>query len=266
MKNSINQELIFWNKGVDSPIHNKTIIEEPLSILLQGKPCSVIMRTPGDEIPHAAGFCLSEGIVDTLDDFKILPRYNHNNPNVVNVMLTKSRMDKISDTLDRKNYIKRTSCGMCGKELISELYHKISPVQNDTKIEINLLTECIDNLSKQQRLRYETKASHASAIYNKHYKLLSFAEDMGRHNALDKAIGKLFLDKKLSFASFLILSSRISYELVQKAAKARLPIIISISRPTSLAIELASKLDITLACLAPKSGFYIYTGEYRLKR
>lgn len=266
MKNSITQELIFWNKGADFPISNKIIIEEPLSILLQGKPYSVIMRTPGDEMAHAAGFCLSEGLVDTLADFKILPRYNQKNPNVVNVILTESRMEKISDTLDRKNYINRTSWGMCGKELTSELYHKISPVQDNTEIEINLLTECIDNLSKQQRLRYETKASHASAIYNKHYKLLSFAEDMGRHNALDKVIGKLFIDKKLSSASFLILSSRTSYELVQKAARARLSVIISISRPTSLAIELASKLDITLACLAPKSGFYIYSGEYRLKR
>jgi len=87
---------------------------------------------------------------------------------------------------------------------------------------------------------------------------------VGRHNALDKAIGKVFLDHRLDKASLLILSSRISYELVQKAARARIPVILSFSRPTSLAVELASKLTMTLACLAKGSGLYIFCGENRL--
>jgi len=90
------------------------------------------------------------------------------------------------------------------------------------------------------------------------------AEDVGRHNALDKSIGKVFLDRKLQNVSLLILSSRISYELVQKAARARIPVILAMSRPTSLAVELASRLNITLACLANESGLYIFCAPHRL--
>jgi FdhD protein len=90
------------------------------------------------------------------------------------------------------------------------------------------------------------------------------AEDVGRHNALDKAIGRLFLDRRLDEAVFLTLSSRISYELVQKAARARVQVILAFSRPTSLAVELASELNMTLACLADSAGLYIFCGEHRL--
>ena len=125
---------------------------------------------------------------------------------------------------------------------------------------------CLEKLSDHQPLRKKTRASHAAALYNLDFELLSIAEDVGRHNALDKAIGKLFLDRRIQMASLLTLSSRISYELVQKAARARIPIILAISRPTSLAVELASKLNITLACLAKRSGLYIFCHEHRLRR
>ena len=115
-------------------------------------------------------------------------------------------------------------------------------------------------------MRKKTRASHAAALYSTDLKLLSVAEDVGRHNALDKAIGKLFLDRRLESASLLILSSRVSYELVQKAARARISIIFAVSRPTSLAVELASKLNMTIACLAEDSGLYIFCGEDRLNR
>jgi FdhD protein len=115
-------------------------------------------------------------------------------------------------------------------------------------------------------MRKKTRASHAAVLYTPDLDLLSVAEDVGRHNAVDKAIGKLFLEGKLEKALLLILSSRISYELVQKAARARIPIILALSRPTSLAVELASKLNMTLACLAEDSGLYIFCGEHRMKR
>jgi len=96
---------------------------------------------------------------------------------------------------------------------------------------------------------------------------LSIAEDVGRHNALDKAIGKLFLQQKLHLAEMVILSSRISYELVQKTARAKIPVLLAVSRPTSLtslAVELASRLNMTLGCLSKDDGLYLYTGEQRI--
>ncbi|MEA1947377.1 MAG: formate dehydrogenase accessory sulfurtransferase FdhD, partial [Thermodesulfobacteriota bacterium] len=145
-------------------------------------------------------------------------------------------------------------------------YQVIQPMKNNAQIDVSLALECLENLSSHQPLRDQTRASHAAALYASDFKLLSVAEDVGRHNALDKAIGKVFLNHNLDKASLLILSSRISYELVQKAARARIPVILAFSRPTSLAVELASKLNMTLACLARGSGLYIFCGENRFIR
>jgi len=95
---------------------------------------------------------------------------------------------------------------------------------------------------------------------------LAVAEDVGRHNALDKAIGKVFLENRLEEAALLVLSSRTSYELVQKAGRARIPVVVSVSRPTSLAVDLARRLNMTLACLAPGYGLLIFCGEERIVR
>ncbi|MBU1570234.1 MAG: formate dehydrogenase accessory sulfurtransferase FdhD [Proteobacteria bacterium] len=259
-------QILQWNKETDIPVKHHLIGEEPLSIRIQGKPYSVVMRTPGDEIPHVAGFCLAEGIVDSVDDFKTLAFCDGTDTNVVTVTLTSSRIKAVSDLLERKGFISQTSCGLCGKELIEDINQTISPLPDKIKIDINKALLCLESLSDHQPLRKETYASHAAALYTSDCRLLAVAEDVGRHNALDKAIGKLFLNKKLKKASLLILSSRVSFELVQKAARAAIPVILAMSRPTDLAIKLATELNITIACLARDAGLFIYCGEKRLKR
>ena len=266
METYLNHPVIHWDKELYTSSKHKLICEEPLSIRVQGKPYSVVMRTPGDELAHAAGFCLAEGIADTPDDFNTLSYCNSTNSNVISVTISKSRQSKITKLLDRRGFISQTSCGICGKEIVKDLYQIIQPIRNSGQIDGGLALECLENLSSHQPLRDQTRASHAAVLYTSDFKLLSVAEDVGRHNALDKAIGKLFLEHKLDQASLLILSSRISYELVQKAARARIPVILAFSRPTSLAMELASKLNMTIACLAKGSGLYIFCGEKRLKR
>lgn len=266
MDNLIKNEIIFWGENSSKSLNHNLIGEEPLSIRIQGKPYSVVMRTPGDEIPHVAGFCLAEGIIDAPDDLASIAFCDDADTNVVTVTLSESRRGKISDVLDRRDFISQTSCGLCGKEIVEDLYQIIHPQTDDTKLKIRLALNCLEKLADYQPLRDKTFASHAAAIYNSNFKLLSVAEDVGRHNALDKAIGKLFLNRNLDTASLLVLSSRISYELVQKAARARIPIILAVSRPTSLAVALASQLNITLASLAKEGGLYIYCNEHRLKR
>jgi FdhD protein len=114
-------------------------------------------------------------------------------------------------------------------------------------------------------LRQQTLAAHAAAIYGSDLALLTVAEDVGRHNALDKAIGKIFLNRGLKQAGLLILSSRISYELVQKSARARIPVILAHSRPTALAVDMAASLNMTLASLDDNDdGLYVFCGEQRL--
>lgn len=266
METSLNHTGIHWDKTLNTSSEYKLIGEEPLLIQVEGKPYSVVMRTPGDELAHVAGFCLAEGIVDVPDDIQILAHCESIDSNVVTVTLEEARKGKISDLLKRRSFISQTSCGICGKEIVNDLYQIIHPLTDDTQIDAKEALGCLENLSSHQPMRKKTRASHAAALYTPDFELLSVAEDVGRHNALDKAIGKLFLEGKLEKALLLILSSRISYELVQKAARARIPIILALSRPTSLAVELASKLNLTLASLAEDSGLYIFCGEHRLKR
>ena len=265
MDTLLNVPTSFWNKESSAPIQHDLIKEEPLSIRVQGNPYVVVMRTPGDETAHVAGLCLSEGIVDTPDDLNSIAFCDGADTNVVAVSLKPSRRDQITQILDRREFISQTSCGLCGKEIIKDLYQNIRPLTDDVRIDIKKAYDCLENLPEHQPLRQKTRAAHAAIIYSSDFECLSAAEDVGRHNALDKAIGRLFLDHTLEKASLLTLSSRISYELVQKAARARIPVILAMSKPTSLAVELAAELNITLASSADDSGLYVFCGKQRLK-
>jgi FdhD protein len=133
-------------------------------------------------------------------------------------------------------------------------------------VDFDSACDCLAGLSDHQALRKATRASHAAAIFDAGLNLLATGEDVGRHNALDKVIGELFLDRRLDRAAVLVLSSRISYELVQKAARARIPIVLAKSRPTALALDLAERLNMTMASALRPYGLYVYCGGQRLIR
>ena len=265
MKSSIRHVAQHWGATTNQTEDIHLLCEEPLSIRIQGKPYAVVMRTPGDEIPHAAGFCFSEGIVDHPDDFATLAVCEGETSNVVTVTLKPPHDISASSFINRRSYISQTSCGICGKEVVADFIQAIPPLRDQIVLELSKVTALLETLSDIQPLRRLTKASHAAALFSTDYNLLAWAEDVGRHNALDKAIGKLFLDGHLSRAAIMILSSRISYELVQKAGRARIPIILAKSRPTSLAVSLAAELNLTIACGSKESGILVFCGGHRLK-
>ncbi len=255
---------IHWREGRSEIARQVLVREEPLSIRIQGKAYSVVMRSPGNEIDHVAGFCLAEGIVDRPDEIKTIAFCDGEESNVVTVTLTPKRYQKIVSHLDRRTYISQTSCGLCGKELISDIERAITAIESNSKFSLSDITRCLSSLPELQPLRRQTRATHASAIFDSKVNLLTSAEDVGRHNALDKAIGHLFLKGDLSQATLLILSSRISYELVQKAARANISVIAAYSRPTELAVDLADNLGITLACLAQNDGLIVFSHPDRI--
>lgn len=235
-------------------------------IRIDDKEYSVVMRTPGEEVFHAAGFCLGEGIVDHPDDFETIA-YNENvDSNVIDIRLTPGRRKEVQDLLERRAFVSQTSCGICGKKMLRDIHQIVAPIESDFEIEIDHVFDCIDTLSRKQTHYQTTRGSHAALILDHRLGVLSFAEDVGRHNALDKAIGKAFMDGKLINARILVLSSRVSYELVQKAARARLPVVLSESRPTALAVEMGTTLNMTLAFSYGKSELIIACGEDRIKR
>ncbi len=239
--------------------------EEPFLIRIDGKPYSVVMRTPGDELFHAAGFCLGEGIVDSVDEFAAIGFCKDLDPNVVDIRLEPGRRKAIHHLLERRGFISQTSCGICGKEMIKDLYQILDPAEDGFEVDINDGFHCIDKLSKNQKYYQRTRGSHAAILFNRDLEVIAFSEDVGRHNALDKAIGTALMNKTLSDAGLLVLSSRISYELVQKAARARLQVMISHSRPTALAVEMGQALNMTLAFPASESELIILCGGQRIK-
>ena len=238
--------------------------EEPLLIRVEDKPYSVVMRTPGEELFHAAGFCLGEGIADTADDFVTIGYCQDLDPNVIDVRLKPERSEKIGDLLERRGFVSQTSCGICGKEMVKDLCQVLTPVDNGFQVEIGRIFDVINQLAENQKYYPKTRGSHAAMILDEQLQVLSFAEDVGRHNALDKAIGKVFINRQLAAAAMVILSSRISYELVQKAARAHLPIMISKSRPTALAAEMGRALNMTLACAGKQSELILVCGQDRI--
>jgi FdhD protein len=263
MENSRQQNMILFENGTRQIRKQALILEEPLSIRIEGNPYSVVMRTPGDELAHAAGFCLAEGIVEIPEDFVTLGFCTEDDINVVTATLTPDRRKQVHDILNRQGFISQTSCGICGKELLSDLYQIVKPVGSTMTITIDQAKECVQRLSEHQDLYALTGSSHAAMVFDAGLTPMAWAEDVGRHNALDKAIGKTFLKGELEQIRVGTMSSRLSFELVQKAARAGLEIMVSMSRPTALAVELAESLNMTLACLGKKKGFMIFCGKER---
>ncbi len=239
------------------------IMEEPLAIRINGSPYSVVMRTPGKEIYHVAGFCLGEGLVDHPDDFATIGFCTEEDVNVVTATLTRERSDRVASLLERRGFVSQTSCGICGKELVRDLRQMLKPAEKEMAVTAEKLMDSVNLLNTHQKLYEKTWAAHAALLLDDQYRVISSAEDVGRHNALDKVVGEAFMEKKLPHARMAVLSSRISYELVQKAARAGLVFVAGLSRPTALAVEMGQGLNMTLACVK-KDRIWVYCGQHRI--
>ena len=257
------EPIIVYENNIREAVDEPIIIEEPLSIRIDGSPYSLVMRSPGDEKAHVAGFCLSEGIIDHASDMLDLSFCMEDGVNVATVSLTPERREKIADILDRKGFISQTSCGICGKEMAEDIRQILVPTQSTCRLSTDEMFHCINRLPEYQMLYKKTHSAHAAMIFDKALTSLAFAEDVGRHNALDKAIGQVVLEDKLPACVLGAISSRLSYELVQKAARAQLEILIGISRPTALAIDLARSVNMTLASTKNRK-LMIFCGQDRI--
>jgi len=262
METSKNKSILFCKGDMCRSYDQGLIIEEPLSIRIEGEPYSVVMRTPGEEINHVAGFCLAEGLIDHPDDIDTIGLCDEGDANVITVTLQSGRRDKVKDLLERRGFVSQTSCGICGKELIADMQQILTPVKDKAAITVKQAMECVEKLIGRQELYKTTRGAHSAMIFDCNLEPLSQAEDVGRHNALDKAIGKVFMDGKLESACIAALSSRISYELVQKANRAGLVFLVGMSRPTSLAVELGQTMNMTIASIR-EGGLLIFSGRER---
>jgi len=257
--------LVRYEDGLVNKARQDFVREEPLLIRVQGRPYSVVMRTPGDEIAHAAGFCFSEGLIESPKDIAAIGFCSDLDENSVSVELSEGRKTLVSEKLDGRGFLSQTSCGICGREMIDDLTQSLKVFDEEYEISYRQVLDCVEKFSRHQEYYVRTRGTHAVMLFDSSLNIIVKAEDAGRHNAMDKSIGALFLGNRLSEVHLAVLSSRISFEMIQKAARARIPILISISNPTSMAVDMGLKLNMTLVCLDKNSRFIVPCGEKRVK-
>jgi FdhD protein len=245
-------------------------VEEPLEVRLHGKPFSVIMRTPGDDRALAAGFLLSEGIVRTAADIGAVEHCRHpDHPeghNVVDVYLVGSAAASLDAHLDeRRNVLTNSSCGLCGRVTIESLRTRAAFLPVTWTMTKERAASLSGRLREHQRVFDTTGGLHAAALFTSDGSCDASAEDVGRHNAVDKVIGAMVLEERIPLNEVaLAVSGRLSFEIVQKAWLAGIGLVCAVSAPSSLAIDLAQEAGITLLGFARDGGFNIYTYPARL--
>ncbi|MCU1671508.1 MAG: fdhD [Blastococcus sp.] len=245
--------------------------EEPLEIRLDGKPLAVTMRTPGHDFDLVHGFLATEGVITGPADIAGL-RYcdsadadGRNTYNVVDVDLAPG-VEAPDTALDR-NFYTSSSCGVCGKASIDAIRTKTSyDVPGDaTRLPLEVLFALPDRLRAAQEVFDKTGGLHAAGLFTAEGQLVALREDVGRHNAVDKVIGDGVREGRLPLAGrVLMVSGRASFELTQKAVMAGIPVLAAVSAPSSLAVELAREVGITLVGFLRGDGCNVYTHQERI--
>lgn len=239
--------------------------EEPLEIRLHDTPLAVVMRTPGHDRELAAGFLLAEGVITTVDDLGAIEHCRHPDHteahNVVNVFLLGNARQQLDRTLaQRRNVTATSSCGICGRVTIESLTTRAQPLVAKSTIRSDVVHRLPEALRARQSLFDRTGGLHGAALFTIAGECVTAAEDVGRHNAVDKVLGRMLLDERLPITGHvLVVSGRVSFEIVQKAWLAGVEIICAVSAPTSLAVELAQEAGITLIGFARDRAFNIYS-------
>jgi FdhD protein len=256
---------------------DRAAVEEPLEIRLHGQPFAVTMRTPGADLELAAGFLLAEGILASPADLGAIescrdaaPEGNggatKGAPNVVNAILSADAAWRVEYALSGKRHVAVTSaCGICGRRTIESLKLHARPVVTGQQIDARVVANLPQKLRVAQPVFDETGGLHAAGLFTLDGDLITAAEDVGRHNAVDKVIGHMVLQDEIPLSQFaLFVSGRTSFEIVQKAVVAGIPVVGAVSAPSSLAIELAQEMGVTLIGFVRDGDFNVYAHEYRI--
>ena len=236
------------------------VSEEPLEIRVNDRPVSVTLRTPGDDFDLAAGFLFGESILRAPDDVESIRHWG--SPNVVRVNVR----ERVALDLQRllRHFYSTSSCGVCGKASIDALRVHASPVTSLLRVRPEVVLLLGERLRAAQKSFDATGAVHAAAIFSADGTLLRIREDVGRHNAVDKVIGSFFREGVPLSDSILFVSSRTSFEIVQKAIVAGIPILAAVGAPSTLAVDLAAELGVTLLGFVRDGRFNVYTRGERI--
>lgn len=238
---------------------NEDLVQEvPLYITINNEPFTITMQTPGDEKVLAIGLLYTEGLIK--NNFLDIGEYQKDTTTInANLDIAKDKF------INSRSLLSVASCGICGKKELKE----IKGEKLDSSLSVisgSQVKEMFAMMKDKQHTFTKTGGSHAAAIFDIDYNLLSIKEDIGRHNAVDKVIGDCLVSKNLNESKFLLISGRVSYEIITKCFKARIPILAAVSAPSSLAVDFSKELGITLMGFCREDNYTVYSHPERVMK
>lgn len=252
--------------GLATKIADALTIEEALQININNKPFTVSMRTPGDDNCLVRGMLHSEDIIKNVTYLPELILKKENNDGIVTIVELSIPKEELGEGyLNSRTLLSVSSCGICGRTELGEMSFMGKIIDDTEKIDMSMLSTLFEKMNVLQSDFRKSGGTHAAAAFNTNGKLLCSMEDIGRHNAVDKVIGKLILTNKLDAASILTVSGRVSYEIVIKCFKAKIPFLAAVSAPSSLAVDYAKELGITLFAFCRDERATCYSNPQRIK-
>jgi len=257
-----------WQDGSVRRFQDYLVGEEPLQIRVGKSPLTVTMRTPGHDLELAAGFLYTEGLIRRREQIRSLEQSaggdEQDRGNVVQVELEGEAALNLEQT--QRNFFAASSCGICGKATIEQVRVRgIEPPNPNLRLDPQVLCRLPETLREAQAIFGRTGGLHAAGLFDTRGEMAALREDVGRHNAVDKVVGWALLAGKLPLSeNVLMVSGRGGFEIIQKACVAGIPVVASVSAPSSLAVQLARELRLTLVGFLRGKRFIVYAGEERL--
>jgi FdhD protein len=255
-----------WNAGAVRSVTDSLAAEEPLEIRIGATPVSVTMRTPGNDCELAAGFLWTEGLIESSDELGEVRQAAVEAGAKSNLVEVELKGDSFDVDRLRRNFYAASSCGICGKASIAAIRVRgLRPPNPEMRLDPEMLCGFPDRLRREQQVFGRTGGLHAAALFDAAGEMLAVREDIGRHNAVDKIVGWALLEGRLPLSQHtLIVSGRGGFEIVQKSLAAGIPVVASVSAPSSLAVKLAREFGLTLVGFLRERRFVIYSGQARL--
>jgi FdhD protein len=255
-----------WNNGRASRVEDYLAAEEPLEMRSGRRSLGVTLRTPGDDEELVTGFLFTEGMISRREDLVALKMPGDGGPKKNVVQVSFGPKVRFSEASAAKRFSAGSACGVCGKASIEQIRRRgLRRPKAASPSDAQMLCELPSRLSAKQAVFGRTGGLHAAALFDRRGELLALREDIGRHNAVDKVIGWAFLGGRLPLSDHILLvSGRGGFEIVQKVLAAGIPLLASVSAPSSLAVQLARELGLTLVGFLRGRRFVIYAGEERI--
>jgi len=258
----------YEGKKFDNNSSTKTLdaltVEEALQININDSPFTITMRTPGEDVSLVRGLLHSEGIINDATFIPDIVLKKENKNGIVTIVDVNIPNDKLGEGYaNSRSLLSISSCGICGKTELGDLAFFGKTIDDKKKIEINLIDHLFEKMNIHQHDFKQSGGTHAAAAFSLDGTLLYSMEDIGRHNAVDKVVGKLIMQNKLDQSKIMTVSGRVSYEIVIKCFKSKTPFLAAVSAPSSLAVDYAKELGITLFAFTRNGRTTCYSNPQR---